>query len=313
MRLNHKKLLALGECMIELSHLNENTMKMRFAGDTLNTAVYLARYQDKIDTNIFYGTAIGCDPYSQQMLNFWENEGIDTNLVQKMENKLSGLYFIKTDSKGERTFYFYRQDSAARQFFHVSNIEILKKAFLNMDVIYFSAIGLAIWDEWSCTQLFDLIQLARQAGVLICFDSNYRPKLWPNKKIAQDLIQKAWSLSDIYLPTFEDHQALFGDQSPEALIHRLIHDESIKEVVVKAGAKGCLVGSQNQIQWIPAHLQEEVIDTTGAGDSFNAAYLAARLKEFEPSVAAEFGHRLAAEVIRFKGAIIPRETMPDLF
>lgn len=312
LRSHTKKLLALGECMIELSHRDENTLKMGFAGDTLNMAIYLARYRNKTHINVFYGTALGCDPYSEQMLEFCQSEGIDTSLVKQIPDKLPGLYLIRTDTHGERTFYFYRSDSAARQFFHASQLETLQDHFLNMDIIYFSGIGLAIWDESSRIKLFSLIQKARQHGIQICFDSNYRAKLWPDTRLAQQLIQKAWSLSDIYLPTFEDHKALFHDSSPEALTHRLIHDESLKEVVVKDGANGCWIGYQGQIQWVPACTLTKIVDTTAAGDSFNAGYLSARLQGFEPLEAAKLGHRLAAQVVSFPGAIIPESEMPDL-
>lgn len=308
-----QKLLALGECMIELSHADENTLKMGFAGDTLNTAVYLARYREKTQIEVLYATALGNDPYSEKMLSFWKQEGIHTQLVQQIPEKLPGLYLIRTDTHGERTFYFYRSDSAARQFFYVSPIEMLEATFLKMDIVYFSGIGLGIWDESSRTKLFNLIQKARKAGVRICFDSNYRPKLWPDPKLAQKTMQTAWNLSDIYLPTFEDHQILFHDQSPELLAHRLIQEERLKEVVVKAGADGCWIGYQNKVDWVPACTLTKVVDTTAAGDSFNAGYLSARLKGFEPLEAAKKGHELAAQVVSFPGAIIPKTEMPNLF
>jgi 2-dehydro-3-deoxygluconokinase len=311
--LTSKKFLSLGECMVELSHLDENSLKMGFAGDTLNTAVYLARYQKKTNLEVFYASAIGQDPYSKKMRAFWEKEGIQTDLIEVIPDKLSGLYLIDTDEKGERSFYFYRSDSAARQFFEKISKEKLYTFSQTLDYLYFSGISLAILDPHSQEQCFNFIQTARKNGAIIVFDSNYRPALWSNIEEAKETIQKAHALCDIYLPTFDDHRDLFGAPSPESMLQRLIETTQMKEIIVKKGKEGCWVADQGKVEWTPAKNLKQVKDTTAAGDSFNAAYLAARIQGIKPLDAVEYGHQLASVVVQHPGAIIPKAAMPDLF
>ena len=97
-----KKIAVIGECMIELSEKGAD-VKRGFGGDTLNTSVYIARQVDPAALTVHYVTALGTDSFSQQMLDAWHGENVDTSLTQRMENRLPGLYYIETDSTGART------------------------------------------------------------------------------------------------------------------------------------------------------------------------------------------------------------------
>ncbi len=108
-----KKIAVIGECMIELSEKGAD-VKRGFGGDTLNTSVYIARQVDPAALTVHYVTALGTDSFSQQMLDAWHGENVDTSLTQRMENRLPGLYYIETDSTGERTFYYWRNEAAAK-------------------------------------------------------------------------------------------------------------------------------------------------------------------------------------------------------
>jgi len=303
---------ALGECMIELREQGERTMRMDFAGDTYNVALYLARYQQHIDAKVSYVTALGDDPYSDWMLADWQREHIDTAMVQRLANKLPGLYFIRTDERGERRFYYYRSQSAARELFRSADSDAICQQLVDYNMLYFSGISLAILDDAGRDRLFEVLTEARRRGATIVFDTNYRPSLWPDSTQAQQLISRAISLTDIGLPTFEDASALFGDGSAKATGHRW-QQLGVGEVVVKCGASGCVVFAEGQDEPVDAELVTQVVDTTAAGDSFNAGYLAARLKGLPPVDAARCGHRLAAAVVAEPGAIIPTAAMPTLF
>lgn len=307
-----KQIAVIGEAMLELSHQNATTLSLSFAGDTLNFAIYLRRLLPFIPFNIHYVTALGQDPYSDIMLENWRKEGLDTDLIRLLENKLPGLYLIRTDEKGERTFYFYRSTSAARELFKGDNLVALSQHLVSMDYLYLSAITLAILDENSRESLWNILEKAKQAGAQIIFDTNYRAALWPNSEAAKIAIERTLKYIDIALPTFIDDQLVFGDSTPETCAQRLLKN-GITEVVVKCGAEPALVATISRQQRVPACLINNVVDTTGAGDSFNAAYLAARLLGFEPIKATIWGHELAATVIAQPGAIIPLTTMPHLF
>ena len=305
-----KHIAVIGEAMLELSHQNASLLSLAFAGDTLNFAIYLRRLLHDQAFDLHYVTALGQDIYSDNMLENWRKEGLNTDLIRRIENKLPGLYLIRTDEKGERTFYFYRSASAARELFK-GDIVNLSQNLLAMDYLYLSGITLAILDEASRECLWNILKAAKQAGAQIIFDSNYRAALWSSPQSAKEAIQQILQFVDIALPTFIDDQLVFGDSTPEVCAQRLLKS-GVTEVVVKCGAEPALVANINQQQRVPACVTNKVIDTTGAGDSFNSAYLAARLLGIEPIKAALWGHALAAKVIAQPGAIIPLTTMPHL-
>mgnify|MGYP003438288507 FL=1 len=305
-----KHIAVIGEAMLELSHQNASLLSLAFAGDTLNFAIYLRRLLHDQAFELHYVTALGQDIYSDNMLENWRKEGLNTDLIRRIENKLPGLYLMRTDEKGERTFYFYRSASAARELFK-GDIVNLSQNLLAMDYLYLSGITLAILDEASRECLWNILKAAKQAGAQIIFDSNYRAALWSSPQSAKEAIQQILQFVDIALPTFIDDQLVFGDSTPEVCAQRLLKS-GVTEVVVKCGAEPALVANINQQQRVPACVTNKVIDTTGAGDSFNSAYLAARLLGIEPIKAALWGHALAAKVIAQPGAIIPLTTMPHL-
>jgi 2-dehydro-3-deoxygluconokinase len=307
-----KQIGVIGEAMLELSHKTPTSLSLSFAGDTLNFAIYLRRLLQNHAFDIHYVTALGQDAYSDQMLLDWQKEGLKTDLIRRLENKLPGLYLIRTDNKGERTFYFYRSDSAARELFKGDNLIDLSQQLAEMDYLYFSGISLAILDAASREYLADILRKAKQSGAQIIFDTNYRSSLWANSDSARKAIQPFLKYVDIALPTFMDDQLVFGDVTPEASVQRLF-ENGVTEIVVKCGAEPALVATLDHQQRVPTCLVGKIIDTTAAGDSFNSAYLAARLLGFDPIQASVYGHELAAKVITQPGAIIPRTIMPNLF
>ena len=269
-----KKIAVIGECMIELSEKGAD-VKRGFGGDTLNTSVYIARQVDPAALTVHYVTALGTDSFSQQMLDAWHGENVDTSLTQRMENRLPGLYYIETDSTGERTFYYWRNEAAAK-----------------------------FWLESE--------QSAAICEELVIFDNNYRPRLWASKEETQQVYQQMLECTDIAFLTLDDEDALWGQQPVEDVIART-HNAGVKEVVVKRGADSCLVSIAGEgLVDVPAVKlpKEKVIDTTAAGDSFSAGYLAVRLTGGSAENAAKRGHLTASTVIQYRGAIIPREAMP---
>lgn len=306
------KFAAIGECMIELRHANAHNLDMGMGGDTFNVALYLARYRDALSLSVDYVTALGDDPYSSMMLESWQQEGIGTQWVQCLKDMLPGLYLIRTDERGERKFYYYRSQSAARKMFYGPKIKAITKKLERYQHLYTSGIPLAVLDTKSRKQLLELLRKAKKNGASISFDTNYRPILWENKATAKKVMTAALKLADRALVTFDDEQKLFGDKTPEQCAKRL-HKFGVKEVVIKLGEKGCFISAAGQQQYVPAEKVTNVVDTTAAGDSFNAAYLAGRMTGLNCIDAGRLGHRLAAKVVQFKGAIIPKKEMPVLF
>jgi 2-dehydro-3-deoxygluconokinase len=300
------RIASIGECMIELSDTvaADGRMRRTFGGDTLNTAVYLARCLRDRAAEVHYVTALGDDPFSDEMLSAWRAEGVRTDLVLRLPGRLPGLYIIRTDAGGERSFHYWRNAAAARQMLGEGRPEALAASLGGFDLVYLSGITLAILEGDSRERLLALLARLRDDGTRIAFDTNYRPRLWPDRDAARETVTRTFRLTDIALPTFDDEAALFGDPDPEATAARL-HGLGVAEVVVKCGGDPCLLSLEERQARVPGETVARPVDTTAAGDSFNAAYLAARLTGASAEDAARAGHRLAARVIATRGAIIP--------
>jgi 2-dehydro-3-deoxygluconokinase len=304
--------IAIGECMLEVQANGFGPCVLSYGGDTFNTSVYLRRCASVKDIEVNYATGLGVDPLSQQLKQAWQGLGINLSAVETIEGKLPGMYLIETDDKGERSFHFWRENSAARAYFQATETA-LEKAASHFDCIYFSGISLAILDEASRKRLFAMLQKVRATGCRVVFDNNFRPKLWPNRKLAQSVYLEAFAACHTAMITLDDHQAVFDCATlEEALLHA--QSLAIPEVVIKRGATNTLVRQENTVEWISIATQhvQQVIDTTAAGDSFAAGYLSRRLCGKNAEIAAAFGNALAARVIQHRGALIPMEAMKDL-
>lgn len=299
------KIGIIGECMIELSQQGNNT-KIGFGGDTLNTAVYLRRLLPTTDFSVYYISALGCDPYSQMMEQAWLAEGVDTNLVQKLSHKLPGLYSIVTDEFGERSFYYWRNDAAAKYWLETERTDEILSKLKNFDYLYLSGISLAILSELSYKKLFDFLPYFKAEGGKIAFDNNYRPILWKDTKEAQSAYQQILKFADLAFLTLDDEEKLWGNGDLEVCLQRTMQF-GVSEIVVKRGAESCIVQCNGERFNIPAQKIDKIVDTTAAGDSFSAAYLAARLLQCNEFISAHLGHLVAGQVICHHGAIIPKE------
>jgi 2-dehydro-3-deoxygluconokinase len=298
------KVASLGECMIEFSQGHDGSFRRGFGGDTLNTALYLARLG--IDTS--YVTALGDDALSEEMLTAWRSEAIKTDFVIRASGRLPGLYMIERDARGERTFLYWRDRAPAREFFERADQAQLDR-LAQFDWLYLSGISLSLYGDAGRARLRELLAVVRKNGGKVAFDGNYRPRGWNDVATARRAFTEILPLIDLALPTFEDEQALFGEENLDQCIVRY-HASGVSEIVVKRGPHGCVIVAGGDRTEVPPPHVVEPVDTTAAGDSFNAGYLAARINGASPRDAAMVGHRLAGAVIQSPGAVIPRELMP---
>ena len=304
---------AIGECMLELSRRptvgapDHSNTALFYGGDTLNTAVYLSR----LGLTVSYVTALGDDPLSSEMIEGWQQENIDCSLVDRHESAVPGLYFIDTDASGERSFLYWRDQAPAKRLLDdAENAQRIFNALKAYDFVYLSGITLAILTDVSRDRLLAWLPEYREAGGKVIFDNNYRPRLWPSADDARASYSDLYAMTDIALPTFDDECLVFGRSSEDACLQRLL-DAGVSEIVLKLGAQGCRVRTVSEDERVKAY-SVTVRDTTAAGDSFNAGFLAERLCGATLSDAADVGCRLASIVVQHPGAIIDKELLSDL-
>jgi 2-dehydro-3-deoxygluconokinase len=261
----------------------------------------------RLGTPVDYVTALGDDGWSDEMLAAWKAEGIGTAKVLRLPGRLPGLYVIQTDAGGERRFQYWRDSAAARDLFALDRTpELVEALARDYSLLYLSGITLSLYGDKGRAVLFEALDKARDAGVRIAFDTNFRTRGWPDRELAQRAYRDILGRSDIALASTEDLDLLFGEGGTETFLE----EQRPAELVLKLAKPACRVMVDGSDELVEARPVETVVDTTAAGDSFAAAYLTARLYGANPIDAARAGHRLAGTVVGYRGAIIPRAAMP---
>lgn len=298
------RVIAFGECMVELSLVTADAAEIGYAGDTYNTAVYLSR----LGRRVAYATALGRgDRFSRGILERMAAEGIETDLVTAVEGRLPGLYAIERDAAGERSFFYWRGEAPMREYLRFADEARLARAFGEAELVYLSGISLAVIGEAGRARMLELLSRAAQAGTAIAFDPNYRARLWPSPQTARAALEAIAPFCRFLSFGAADLAALH--EGPAAEVARAWAAQGV-EVVQRDEDRTVRVHSGAGVESFAPEPCGEVVDTTGAGDSFNAAYLAARLAGDPIAASVAAARALAACVVARRGAIIPREAHP---
>lgn len=296
-------ILFAGECMLELRKADSRTYRRDFAGDTYNSAVYAKLWNAKLDISFF--SALGNDALSEEMLQHWQQLGLDCSLVLRSVERLPGLYAINVDEHGERSFTYWRNQSAARIMMQLLDGNFANLKAKNFDYVYVSGISFGILSDEDKRLLIDMLVELKAGGAKIAYDPNYRAKMWRDNQHACYWNDEAYKVADILFPGHEDHQDLYSHGSKQDILAYL-EKFGDKEVVLKCGDDG-VYGYQGTEQlahlpFVPAPVQ---VDSTAAGDSFAGTYLAARagLSSVHGSIASAMS--VAGFVVQHQGAIAP--------
>jgi 2-dehydro-3-deoxygluconokinase len=284
--------------MVELAQHGPR-WEVSHGGDTLNTALHLAR----LGHDVAYLTALGGDPFAGPMRAHWAGEGMDLSLVLTVPDRRTGLYAISTDEHGERRFSYWRGESAARALFAAPGIEDALERAREADLLFFSLISLAILPGGARERVVALAARVRARGGKVAFDGNYRPPLWESAEAARRWRDRAAGVADFGFPSVDDEAELGVAGGAEAVREHWLRCRC-GEVVVKLGAQGVMLPDGTTA---PPPVELQPLDTSGAGDAFDAGYLAARLNGAAAQEAAEAGQRLAGWTVMRQGAIPPRD------
>jgi 2-dehydro-3-deoxygluconokinase len=282
---------------VELTERSSNQFQLGFAGDTFNTAYYLSQLSR---LSVFFASAIGVDPYSVEMKHFIQSQNINTDYLLEDPQHLSGLYFVKTDQFGERDFFYYRENSAAKDFFNLIDDSIIND-LSSFDILYTTGISLAVF--LNKERLINLIKKAKRNQAAIYFDNNFRARLWSSKEAAINAFNKVHLLCDGLFVTFQDEQLLYDDKSVHDTIQRYLA-KNLPFVVIKNGSEDAIILKDGKVVSYPTQPVANVTDTTGAGDSFNAACISGLSEGLTIEATIPEAHKLAAAVIQHQGALI---------
>jgi 2-dehydro-3-deoxygluconokinase len=298
----HPLIVLFGEGMIE----ERSDAAFAWGGDVVNTAVYLARQTEYLGVKPELMSAMGADAGSAAIVAAWASQGVGTGHVLRDPTRTAGRYKIMTGPDGERSFSYDRERSAARNFFAHAQADATLEWAARADILYLTGITLSIFGEAARGRICELAQRVRMRGGEVVFDTNYRPAGWPSPSAAWAAIEALGPAITLAMPSSDDHAAL-REPAPPAKVAADWLALGAREVVVKLGSEGAYVANADgESTAAPAAVPERIIDTTAAGDSFNAAYIAARLVEGASMAdAARRGAALAAEVIGWPGAIAP--------
>ena len=291
--------LALGEPMVEFNQTcadGGRLYRQGFGGDTSNFAIAAARQGARSG----YISVLGDDPYGAMLRQLWRTEGVDQDTVATDSAAFTAVYFVTHDAGGHR-FSFFRQGSAASR---MTPAALPRPQIQAARVLHLSGISLAI-SESARETCFAAIEIARDAGVRVSFDTNLRTKLWPIE-LARAVMTEAIRACDICLPSHDDLAAVTGLSEPDALIDHCL-GLGAAVVALKVGAQGAWVADANQRVHIAPHPCRPV-DATGAGDTFGGAFVARLLAGDSLEAAGRYAAVAAALSTEGFGAVEPIPT-----
>jgi len=295
------KIAVIGECMIEYQE-KKDLYKQSFGGDTFNCSVYLKRTLKK--AHIEYITVVGEDELSKKMITFFQKQNIKTSYIDKVNDRNPGLYIINKKKK-EKTVSYWRENSAASELFLTRSLNRITNELLDFDLIYFSAITLAIMSEEGRNNLFRVIKKARASGVKIAFDSRYKSKLYRSSDHARKMYNQAIHYCDIFLPSMRDEKKLWGTFDAYSVIERA-KKAGCTEIVIKSLYEDITYYINDVTKQVETKIIKNIVDSTSAYDSFNGAYLASRLKGKMIEKSIKKAKKLQSKVILHQGAIVSK-------
>jgi len=307
--------LSIGEVMIEFTpdfseSSKQSVHSLSFAGDAFNTAILLSR----LGVQTAFYSNLGDDEKSRSILKMMENEGVDSSLVQLLPGRVPGLYLIKNDENGERSFSYWRGESPAREMFSsIDEIDTFLPKIAHFKTIYLTGITLAIIGEEARHRLFKLLSERRKTGVTIIMDSNYRSRLWENKQSAKNALAGLAEVCDVSLVSLDDERELWGAEVTASKVLDWYHQAGVKEVVVKSKDKSVVVSDSASLHEVSLKSIRQVVDSTGAGDAFNAGYVLARIKQLDLISSVNVGCASAGAVLGYRGALGEREVYLEKF
>lgn len=293
-------LLCLGEPILEFNQQPDGRYLPGHGGDTSNCAIAAARQGARVG----YLTHVGADAFGRSFIDLWQAEGVDTTTVRVVEGGQTGIYFVTHGADGHEFSYFRAGSPASR----MTPADLPRDALEATRILHVSGISQAI-SQSAADTVFAAMKIVRAAGGRVSYDSNLRLKLWPLDR-ARAVIHAGMAMADIALPGLEDAEALTGLSDPDRIADFYL-GLGAGIVALTLGADGTLVATPEDRRRVPGR-PVAVVDATGAGDTFDGAFLARLIAGDDPFAAAAYANAAAAIAVQGYGAVAPIPRREDV-
>jgi 2-dehydro-3-deoxygluconokinase len=286
-------LIGIGECLVEFSDIGNGQYQIGYSGDVLNALAAAGRLG--LSTGLL--SATGDDPFTEGLRHILNVEHIDLSHAPILEGKPNGVYFLSIDAMGLPTFHFLRKNSAARDMFNAQPLASLIEYARSARALLFSSIPLAVIKDRD--KLLELMR-AVKGETILAFDLNIRRILWDDLNELVALLSQLAPLIDALFITNEDDTILFGPRHATDALTDYVR-RGFRQVVIRRGGLPTLVSSDGESFEVPVPHVANIIDTTGAGDAFDAGYIAAMLRNHQSYECAAMGNATAAVSLESRG------------
>jgi 2-dehydro-3-deoxygluconokinase len=286
-------LIGIGECLVEFSDIGSGQYQIGYSGDVLNALAAAGRLG--LSTGLL--SAIGDDPFTDGLRHIFDIERLDLSHAPVLEGKPNGVYFLSIDAMSLPTFHFLRQNSAAREMFNCQSLDSLIAYVRSARALLFSSIPLAVIKDRD--KLFELLRAVRGETIL-AFDLNIRRVLWNDLNELGGLLGELAPMIDVLFITNEDDTILFGPRHASETLTEYVQ-RGFRQVVIRRGGAPTLVHSNGENFEVPVPHVQNIVDTTGAGDAFDAGYIAAMLRNHHAYECTSMGNATAAVSLESRG------------
>jgi 2-dehydro-3-deoxygluconokinase len=290
------RVLTVGETMALLDPLEDgepvtgSRFRLRIAGAESNFAIALSR----LGVNVSWVSRLGADPFGDLVAQTIAAEGVDVRWVQREACAPTGV-FLKLRSSGQTNVLYYRRGSAASR---LAVGDLPEEALEEVALVHLTGITMAI-SASARGLVLDLARRAREKGITVCYDPNYRPALWSGAAHAGEAQSDVLAFVDWYLCGLEEGKLLFG-AAGAVEVSDAVRARGAKGAAIRVGVEGALVTDGGLTQ-VPVTRRATVIDEVGAGDGFDAGFAYGLLRGWKPTRCAAAGNLIAAAAITGTG------------
>ena len=272
----------IGECLIELSSngtlADTSTLNKYFGGDTVTTAVAIARLGGKVT----YVTKVGNDGFSEFILSSLNKENIDTSLITSNEEQ-NGMYIVSRTPEKKELLYYKRKTAATKLSIDDLNEDCIKK----LKLVYSTGVVQSL-SASSRKLVHNAFKLAKENDVMTAYDPNYT-SCFMNSTDTKEYFEEIVDYTDIiFLSLKNDAERLYDVESIDKVMN-YFWDKGVKIVVVKSHIdNGYYTGYKGDISFTEFYNTSKAIDTTASGDVFNGGFLYAITNGYAPAEATKF-------------------------